>query len=71
MLFVGDGHPTCWFASRSTAAAKLTVTQISAAWRKARRHDVLIRAVAIQQALRTERLGQADIVAGAYRPAAA
>ncbi|MEU4156811.1 IS110 family transposase [Actinoplanes sp. NPDC026670] len=53
-------------APTPAAAAKLTVTQISAVLRKARRHDVAAKATAIQQALRTEHLGQADIVAGAY-----
>ncbi|HWS36444.1 MAG TPA: IS110 family transposase [Actinoplanes sp.] len=53
-------------APTPAAAAKLTVTQISAAMKKARRHDVAAKATAIQQALRTEHLGQADIVAGAY-----
>jgi transposase len=53
-------------APTPAAAAKLTVTQISAALRKARRHDVAAKATAIQQVLRTEHLGQADIVAGAY-----
>jgi len=53
-------------APTPAAAAKLTVTQISAVLKKAHRRDVLAKATAIQQALRTEHLGQADIVAGAY-----
>jgi transposase len=47
-------------------AAKLTLTQISAALKKARRRDIPDKATAIQQALRTKHLGQADIVATAY-----
>ncbi|GAA2514983.1 IS110 family transposase [Winogradskya humida] len=53
-------------APTPAAAAKLTVTQISAALKKARRRDIAAKATAIQQALRTEHLGQADVVAGAY-----
>jgi hypothetical protein len=34
--------------------------------KKARRRDIAAKAAAIQQALRTEHLGQADVVAGAY-----
>jgi transposase len=50
-------------APTPAAAAKLTVTQISAALKKARRHDVAAKAAAIQQALRTEHLGQPDVAA--------
>lgn len=53
-------------APTPAAAAKLTVPQISAALKKARRRDISAKATAIQQTLRTEHLGQADIVAGAY-----
>ena len=53
-------------APTPAAAAKLTITQISAALKRARRHDIPAKAAAIQQALRTEHLGQAEIVAGAY-----
>lgn len=53
-------------APTPAAAAKLTVTQISAVLKKARRRDIPAKATAIQQALRTEHLGQADVVAGAY-----
>jgi transposase len=49
------------------AAAELTLTQITAALKTAgRRKDVSARAAAIQAALRTEQLGQSDLVAGAY-----
>ncbi|MEV6306962.1 IS110 family transposase, partial [Actinoplanes sp. NPDC051861] len=53
-------------APTPAAAARLTIGQISAVLKKARRRDVPAKATAIQQALRTEHLGQADIVAGAY-----
>jgi transposase len=53
-------------APTPAAAAKLTITQISAALKKGRRRDIAAKAAAIQQALRTEHLGQADVVAGAY-----
>jgi hypothetical protein len=53
-------------APTPAAAAKLTITQISAALRKARRRDIPAKAAAIQQALRAEHLGQAEIVATAY-----
>ena len=48
-------------------AAKLTTAQITAALKTAgRRGDVSARVAAIQDALRTEHLGQSDLVAGAY-----
>jgi transposase len=53
-------------APAPAAAAKLTVTQISAALKRARRRDIPTKAAAIQQALRTQHLGQAEIVTGAY-----
>ncbi|AEB46947.1 MULTISPECIES: IS110 family transposase [Micromonospora] len=53
-------------APTPAAAAKLTIGQISAVLNKARRRDIPAKAAAIQRALRTEHLGQADIVAGAY-----
>ena len=48
------------------AAARLTISQITAALKRARRHDVMDKATAIQAALRAPHLGQADIVTGAY-----
>jgi transposase len=48
------------------SAARLTISQISAALRRARRRDVPGRAAAVQAALRTEHLGQPAVVAGAY-----
>ncbi|MEV0430509.1 IS110 family transposase, partial [Micromonospora sp. NPDC050495] len=53
-------------APTPAAAAKLTVTQISAALKRARRRDIAAKATAIQQALRTAHLGQPEIVTGAY-----
>jgi transposase len=54
-------------APTPAAAAKLTTAQITAALKTAgRRGDVSARAAAIQDALRTEHLGQGDIVTGAY-----
>lgn len=47
-------------------AARLTITQISAALKRARRRDVTGKAAAIQAALRTEHLGQPEVVAAAY-----
>jgi transposase len=48
------------------SAARLSITQISAALRQARRRDVPAKAAAIQAALRTQHLGQPPVVAGAY-----
>jgi transposase len=53
-------------APTPAAAARLTRTQISAALRKGRRRDIPAKAAEIQQALRTEHLGQAEIVTTAY-----
>ena len=53
-------------APTPAAAAKLTVAQISAALKRARRRDIAAKAAAIQQALRAEHLGQPAIVASAY-----
>jgi transposase len=53
-------------APTPATAARLTLTQISAALAKARRRDVATKAVAIQRALRAEHLGQAEVVATAY-----
>jgi transposase len=47
-------------------AAKLTVAQISAALKRARRRDITAKATAIQEALRSPHLGQPEIVTGAY-----
>lgn len=47
-------------------AARLTLPQISAALKRARRRDVAEKAAVIQAALRAEYLGQPDVVADAY-----
>jgi hypothetical protein len=47
-------------------AAKLTISQITASLRRARRRDVAARAEAIQAALRTRHLAQPEVVAHAY-----
>lgn len=53
-------------APTPAAAARLTLTQISAALKKARRHGIAAKSAAIQQVLRAEHLGQADVVNTAY-----
>jgi transposase len=53
-------------APTPAAAARLTLPQISTALRNAHRRDIPAKAAAIQQALRAEHLGQADVVATAY-----
>ncbi|MFI0471064.1 IS110 family transposase [Saccharopolyspora sp. 5N102] len=47
-------------------AARLTITQISAALKRARRKNITEKAAAIQAALRAEHLGQPEVVAAAY-----
>ena len=47
-------------------AARLTITQISTALKRARRRNIAEKAAAIQAALRSEQLGQPDVVATAY-----
>ena len=47
-------------------AARLTIGQITAALKRARRKEVPAKAATIQAVLRGEQLGQAEIVAGAY-----
>jgi transposase len=53
-------------APTPTQAARLTLPQISAALTRARRRAVAEKAAAIQAALRTEHLGQPQVVADAY-----
>jgi len=48
------------------SAARLSVSQISAALKRARRRDVATKAAAIQAVLRTEHLGQPAVVTAAY-----
>ncbi|MGW5648399.1 IS110 family transposase, partial [Saccharopolyspora sp. NPDC003752] len=47
-------------------AARLTLAQISAALKRARRRNVAEKAAAIQAGLRSEHLGQPEVVAAAY-----
>ncbi|WP_346539597.1 IS110 family transposase [Micromonospora sp. DPT] len=53
-------------APTPAAAARLTMSQISAALTRARRRDIPAKATTIQRALRTAHLGQPDLVTGAY-----
>ncbi|MFF1614849.1 IS110 family transposase [Amycolatopsis sp. NPDC058278] len=48
------------------SAAKLTITQITAALKRARRHDIPVKAASIQAVLRAEHLGQPAVVTAAY-----
>ncbi|MFF5265531.1 IS110 family transposase [Actinomadura viridis] len=48
------------------SAARLTIPQISAALKRARRRDVAGKSTTIQAALRTEQLGQSVVVTAAY-----
>jgi transposase len=56
-------------APAPAAAAKLTATQISAALKRARRHDVPARAQAVKNALRGPQLAQPAAVTAAYAAA--
>ncbi|WP_433653875.1 IS110 family transposase [Nocardia sp. CA-128927] len=53
-------------APTPAAAARLTIPQISAALKRARRRNVADKATAIAAALRSEQLGQPEVVAQAY-----
>jgi transposase len=53
-------------APTPASAAKLTVAQISASLKRARRRKIAEKATAIQTALRAEHLGQPDAVTAAY-----
>jgi transposase len=48
------------------AAARLSTAQIAAALKRARRHHVADKAAQVRDALRTEHLGQAEVVTTAY-----
>lgn len=48
------------------SAAKLNITQISAALKRARRRDIAAKAATIQAVLRSEQLGQPAVVTAAY-----
>ena len=47
-------------------AARLSIAQISAALKRARRRDIAVKAAAIQAVLRAEHLGQPAVVTAAY-----
>ncbi|WP_433192188.1 IS110 family transposase [Nocardia sp. CA-107356] len=53
-------------APTPSKAARLTITQISAALKRARRHNIADKAAAIQAALRSQQLGQPEVVTEAY-----
>ncbi|MGW0219020.1 IS110 family transposase [Micromonospora chokoriensis] len=65
-LDAGDSLELLAKAPDPAAAAKLSGSQISAALKRARRRDIPTKAAAIQAALRTEQLGQPDVVTAAY-----
>jgi transposase len=48
------------------SAARLTIAQISAALKRARRRDIAAKAARIQAALRAEHLGRSEVVTAAY-----
>ncbi|WP_084655115.1 IS110 family transposase [Nocardia altamirensis] len=53
-------------APTAAQAARLTIAQISAVLERARRRDVAAKAAIIQAALRSEQLGQPEVVTSAY-----
>ncbi|WP_216918406.1 IS110 family transposase [Nocardia noduli] len=53
-------------AADPDSAARLTISQITATLKRARRQNVPAKAAAIQAALRTDHLSQSDIVVGTY-----
>ena len=65
-LDAGDTLELLAKAPDPAAAARLSISQISAALKRARRRDIAAKAVAIQAALRVEQLGQPAVVAAAY-----
>ncbi|MGH3601972.1 MAG: IS110 family transposase, partial [Pseudonocardiaceae bacterium] len=48
------------------SAARLTITQITAALTRARRRDIAEKATRIQTVLRAEHLGQPEVITAAY-----
>jgi transposase len=65
-LDAGDTLELLAKAPDPVSAARLSVGQISAALKRARRRDVATKAAAIQAVLRAEHLGQPAVVAAAY-----
>ena len=65
-LDAGDTLELLAKAPDPAAAARLSISQISAALKRARRRDIPTKAAAIQAALRAEQLGQPAVVTAAY-----
>jgi transposase len=65
-LDAGDTLELLAKAPDPAIAARLSLSQISAALKRARRRDIPAKAAAIQAALRAEQLGQPAVVAAAY-----
>jgi transposase len=65
-LDAGDTLELLAKAPDPDAAARLSLSQISAALKHARRRDIAAKAAAIQTALRAEHLGQPAVVTAAY-----
>lgn len=65
-LDAADARELLAKAPTPAQAARLTIGQISAALKRARRKDVAGKAAAIQTALRAEHLGQPEVVTAAY-----
>jgi transposase len=65
-LDAGDTLELLSKAPDPVAAARLSIAQISAALRRARRRDIAVKAAAIQTVLRGGYLGQPAVVAAAY-----
>ncbi|MFL6114353.1 MAG: IS110 family transposase [Catenulispora sp.] len=65
-LDAGDTLELLAKAPDPASAARLSISQISAALKRARRRDIPAKAAAIQAALRAEHLGQPAVVTAAY-----
>ncbi|GAA3415856.1 IS110 family transposase [Streptosporangium vulgare] len=65
-LDAADARELLAKAPTPTQAARLTIGQISAALKRARRKNVADKATAIQAALRADHLGQPEVVTAAY-----
>ena len=65
-LDAGDTLELLAKAPDPTAAARLSISQISAALKRARRRDIPTKAAAIQAALRADQLSQPAVVTAAY-----
>ncbi|GAB3157785.1 IS110 family transposase [Microbispora hainanensis] len=65
-LDAADARELLAKAPTPAQAARLTIGQISTALKRARRKNVADKAAAIQTALRTEHLGQPEVVTAAY-----